>query len=355
MSARDLIRYAAALLLAAVVGVIGPAYAEEAPPAEEPPPAPAGPPDLRQVQVQVWISETNEQGLRDIGANLEFNRVVRGEDQGGSVQRATTQVFDPFNPEFRVTLPAPDPTGAEPPLRPDLSGSLQDGIQTQSGAGMTFSVINTGRGTVDGIFRGIERKADVDLISKPELLVVNGQAAQINAGGEFPYQSVQYNNQGVPILNVAWENLGVNINLTPLIRSDDLIQIDFTELDVTDIVRVDNIRGIDLPVFSQRKQTGSVLVPNGQALVIGGLSSRVVRRTERRVPIVGAVPLVGIPFRGRRAEAGNNHLLIFVSPTIVDLQELEPRSINALEFWRNREWANRERILREVEALEENL
>ena len=329
------------------------AQEEEAPPAEPAPPA--GPPDLRQVQVQVWISETNEQGLRDIGTNLDFNRIVRGVEQSHSVQRVRTQVFDPFNPDFTVTLPAPDPTGENPPLRPDQSGSLADGIQTQSGAGMSFSVISTDRGTIDGVFRSTERTADVDLISKPELLVVNGQSAQINAGGEFPYQSVQYNNQGVPILNVAWENLGVNINLTPLIRTDDLIQIEFTELDVTDIVRVDNIRGIDLPVFSQRKQTGSVLVPNGQALVIGGLSSRVVRRTERRVPIVGALPLVGIPFRGRRAEAGNNHLLIFVSPTVVNLQEMEPRSINALNFWQNREWTNRQRIMREVEALEENL
>ena len=355
MNTGRLYRFAWLIALLLLGGGLAVAEEEAAEAETEAEAAPAGPPDLRQVQVQVWISETNEQGLRDIGTNLDFNRVVRGEEQSHSVQRVRTQVFDPFNPDFLVTMPAPDPTGESPPLRPDQSGSLADGIQTQAGAGMTFSILSTDYGTIDGIFRSFERTSDVDLISKPELLVVNGQSAQINAGGEFPYQSVQYNNQGVPILNVAWENLGVNINLTPVIRSDDLIQINFTELDVTDIVRVDNIRGIDLPVFSQRKQTGEVLVPNGQALVIGGLSSRVVRRTERRVPIVGALPLVGIPFRGRRADAGNNHLLIFVSPTVVDLQEMEPRSINALNFWQNREWSNRERIRREVQALDENL
>ena len=70
-------------------------------------------------------------------------------------------------------------------------------------------------------------------------------------------------------------------------------------------------------MFAKRSQTGSVLVPNGQALVIGGLSSRVTRRTERRVPILGKVPVLGIAFRGRRSEVQNIHLLIFVSPTVV--------------------------------------
>jgi len=317
--------------------------------------APPQPPDLRQVQLQVWISETSETGLRDIGVNLDYQRFVRGVEQdGASLERVTTNVFDPRDPDFQVTLPAPDTNPPPDNLRPDQEGNLNDGIQTQEGAGLTFSIIDSGRGTIDGVFRAIERKSDLDLISKPELLVAQGKVATIRAGGEFPYQSVQYN-KNVPVLNVAWRDIGVNINVTPTIENNGLVRLAFTELDVTDIVRVDNIRGIDLPVFSTRKQTGHVLVPDGQALVVGGLSSRVVLRSERRVPVIGQLPVIGIPFRGTNAQATNNHLLIFVLPTIVDLREMKPSTVNALNFWRAREWNQTDRIQREVEALEEGL
>src|SRR5690349_12316130 len=68
------------------------------------PPA-AGPASFRQVQMHIWISETNEQGLRDIGTNLKY---TRNDDDGHPIQQVSTNVFDPLNPDFHVTLPAPD-------------------------------------------------------------------------------------------------------------------------------------------------------------------------------------------------------------------------------------------------------
>src|SRR5690606_28199451 len=110
-----------------------------------------------------------------------------------------------------------------------------DGVQTQSGAGMTFSIISSDIGRIDGVFRSIERNNDVDLISKPELLVIEGQPAQIQAGGKVPYQSLQYDNRGLPQLLVAFQNIGVNMNITPTVRTDNLVELNITELNVQDV------------------------------------------------------------------------------------------------------------------------
>lgn len=329
----------------------------EAPPAEAPPAPPPPPPlpPLSQVQIQVWISETGEQGLRDLGANLSYTRFVDGDEQSGSVQQIDTTVQDLVNPKFTVTMPAPNPTLFGTPARPDRSGTIADGVQTQEGAGLTFSIIKTDYGTVDGAFRSVERKSDLDLISKPELLVINGTPATIHAGGQVPYQSIIYNNQGQGQLHVVWQDIGVKLGLVPTIRENEMVELNLTELLVSDVARVDNIRGIDLPVFSTRQQTGTVLVPNGQTLVVGGLASRVVRKTERRVPIVGRVPVLGIPFRGRRSEASTSHLLIFVSPTIVDLLKLDQSAVDALEFWRRERWLHEREIDQEFELLGDDL
>ncbi len=304
---------------------------------------------FRQVQMHVWISETNEQGLRDIGTNLTYTRFA--DNSGDKVQQIVTNVFDPLNPRFSVTLPAPSQTNFSGPLRPDLNSDV-GGIQTQAGAGLTFSLIESNHGQIDGTIRAIEQNNDVDLISKPELLVIDGMIAEIKAGGKVPYQDLQYDNKGVPRLNVAFKDVGVSMKIRPTIRDDNLIRLEIVQLEVTDVSRVDNIRGVDLPVFAKRSQTGIVLVPEGQAMVIGGLSSQVTRRTERRVPILGRIPIVGILFRGRQSEIQKTHLMIFVSPTIVDLREMTPSAANALDFWRNGSWNNEEAIADEMRLMQ---
>lgn len=326
------------LIAAACTCCFSSVFAQDSPP-------PGGLVDIRQVQMHVWISETNEQGLRDIGANLSYKRF--SDNSNDSLQQISTNVFDPNEEQFSVTLPAPDQTNFNEPLRPDLNSEI-GGIQTQAGAGLSFTLIESGHGQIDGIIRAIEQNNDVDLISKPELLVINGAQAIIQAGGKVPYQNVTYDTKGVPNLNVAFKDVGVTMEITPTIQGDNMIKLDIEKLEVTDVSRVDNIRGIDLPVFAKRSQTGLVLVPDGQALVIGGLSSRVTRRSERRVPLLGKIPILGFAFRSRRSEIQSTHLMIFVLPTVVDLREMTPVARDALDFWKNGSWRNQEDIEKEI-------
>ena len=321
-------------------------FAQEQPSVELQRPQPAS---FLQVQMHVWISETNEQGLRDIGTNLTYTRF--SDNSGDRVQQILTDVFDPLNPLFNVTLPAPDQTNFNAPLRPDRDSNI-GGIQTQAGAGLTFSLIESNHGQIDGTIRAIEQNNDIDLISKPEILVIEKSTAEIKAGGKVPYQDIQYDNKGEPHLNVAFKDVGVSMRITPTIRDDNLIKLNIEQLEVTDVIGINNIRGVDLPVFAKRSQTGIVLVPEGQALVIGGLSSQVTRRTERRVPILGRVPVLGILFRSRRSEIQKTHLLIFVLPTVVDLRAMTPSAANALDFWRNGSWNNEEAIADEMRLMQ---
>ncbi len=371
-------------VLAVFAICVSSARAQDPPPAEvappPPPPTPNATEDIRQVQIQIWITQTDEDGLRELGTNLNYTRFVRGNEQSGSLERIESNTFDIFdtNPNdnrpqtFEVALPAPDanpfrdnvrltpdsasvfaPSGNNLAARPNRPGEFN--VNSYQGAGLSWSIIDADRGTLDGIFRGVETKTDSDLISKPEMLVINESTAEIQAGEEFPYQKVTYDN-GNPILQVDWKKIGVNLKLKPTILSDeDLIEVDIQNLQVIDRLRDTPVSGFSVPVFSTRSQNGSVLVPNGQTLVVGGLSSRVERATERRVPIVGRLPIVGIPFRGRKAEAFFSHLLIFVSPTVVDLRAMTPPMESAVNFWRDSEWRNSDAFADEVSILDDEI
>lgn len=349
-------RFHSLLVLMLLVGLMAPVFAEEAPaeapPAEEaPPPPPPGPVDIRQVQMKVWISETSEGGIRDIGTNLDFTRFVRGEEMRGSVQQVTTATMNQAAAFGTVSMPYPSSSLFGAPLRPDLNPSTPE-LEAFPGLGLEFSIIDADYGTIDGIFQTLETRSDLDVISKPEILVANTLPAEIKAGGQVPFQDVTFPTAATR-LQVSWRDIGVNLNLTPTIMPNNFVQLAITQLEVSDILRFENLRGADLPLFSTRSQSGMVFVPDGTTLVVGGLTSRTVRKTERRVPILGRVPLLGIPFRSRKSEAEVSSLLVFVSPTIVDLRAPSPQAKTAMHFWRERgsEWANRPRIDREVDAM----
>ncbi len=371
-----LIRYISILVLLAIAGTMASVAAEEAAPeapsseapadeAPAPEPAPEAPQaqapeplsDIRQVQVQVWISEASESGLRKLGANLSYTRFTPSEffgeppvEQSGSLRQISTNVFSPATDFGTVTLPTPImPPGVVDPTMP-----LRQGPQP-SGFGLEANIIATSTGTLEGAFRAIENKSDLDLISKPELMVINGGVAEIKAGQQVPYQTVSYP-KGEPVLSVQWRDVGVNMKLQPTIMPNDFVQLHLQQLEVSENVP-EKVKNLDLPVFSKRSQTGFVLVPNGQTLVIGGLSSRVVTRAERRVPLLGRIPVAGMPFRRRNSEASVTHLLIFVSPTVVDLRSLSKEAVSAMEFWRDRgsEWKFADEVSKEIEVMADEL
>lgn len=309
--------------------------------------------------------------MREIGSNLNYTRFVRGREQSGSVERVRTETFNATERDLRATLPAPDSNPYPDNLRltPESDTEWTPGttigadtsrpgeflINVQRGAGLTYTILDKDRGTIDGILRGIETTSDSDLMSKPELLISNNGMAEIRAGDEIPFQTVAYTTTTIPTLKITWRNLGVNIQLKPTILAPDLIGITIPNLDVSDRLKETPIQGLQVPVFSARRQIGSVLVPNAQTLVIGGLSSRVVRKTEKRVPIIGKLPVLGIPFRSRSNEATNSQLLIFISPTIVDLRTMKPEMDSALNFWQSNEWQNSGQVQQEVELMNEDL
>ncbi|MCP4644282.1 MAG: type II and III secretion system protein [bacterium] len=357
-----------------------PAPAAPAPAAEAPPPEPELK-SLAQVQIQVWISQIDERGDREIGTNLNYTRFKRRgqthpglESTGDALERVGTNTF---TPDFAASVPAPDGGWANGPINgynfvdghPDdarltpesrtvwTPRNVQAGTRIpnqQEGAGLSWSIVDSDRGTIDGIFRSLEKRTDSDLISKPELLVVDGAQATINAGDEYPYQAVAYKN-GQPQLSITWRKLGVEMELTPTIASPELVQLNITKLDVVDLLTRKDINNLLIPVFSTRSQTGMVMVPDGETLVIGGLNSQIERRVEKRVPIAGRIPLLGVLFRGRTNDALKSHLLIFVSPTIVDVREYTDRMEKAMNFWREEQWTNADAIESEIDSMPNEL
>jgi DNA primase len=70
----------------------------------------------------------------------------------------------------------------------------------------------------------------------------------------------------------------------------------------------------------------TVMVENGQTIVLGGLIDNKVTKTKRKVPVLGSIPLLGKLFRYKKASKGKQNLMVFLRPVILS----DPRTQNAV-------------------------
>jgi general secretion pathway protein D len=73
-----------------------------------------------------------------------------------------------------------------------------------------------------------------------------------------------------------------------------------------------------LPHFRVRQITSSVIVWDGQTIVLGGLISDNITRVKDKIPVLGDLPLLGRFFRNESSQTQKKNLVIFVTPTIID-------------------------------------
>ena len=73
---------------------------------------------------------------------------------------------------------------------------------------------------------------------------------------------------------------------------------------------------VDL-ITNQRIVETTVIVDDGEILVLGGLLEDVLRESDQKVPVLGSIPLVGNLFRARKTEKVKTNLMIFIRPTIL--------------------------------------
>ncbi|MCK5557708.1 MAG: type II and III secretion system protein [Candidatus Hydrogenedentes bacterium] len=270
----------------------------------------------RQVLVEVLILEIETDRASEIGTDLVYARGSRGREAGSAVHEASLRTLR-FDVDNLVTFPTAD-TGpsAGATIRPD---STVLGIPHPL-VGMTLEgdIIIGDSGTIFARMRALIDEGDARLISRPIVAVQTGKTAEIHVGGEIPYQSLRFDDEGRPIMSVAFEKVGVDMVVTPEILPGDVVKLTLDPVEFSSLSRTENIRGVDLPFFRSRSQSTTVRVPDTQTCIIGGLHSRETRRTVRRIPILGRIPVLGFFFRSTETSSVITDLKILITPTIFE-------------------------------------
>ncbi len=151
----------------------------------------------------------------------------------------------------------------------------------------------------------------VQIKANPRIVTADGLPADIAVGKEQYYQLL-YSGGAYPTYRLEKIEYGVSLTITPYVANNGDITV-YAEPRVSDVVG----SGPDnLPIISKRAARTRVVVKDGESFVIGGLVMRHEQLQQRRIPLLGSIPIIGFFFSNTRKLVTNNEVVIIITPRL---------------------------------------
>ncbi len=169
------------------------------------------------------------------------------------------------------------------------------------------------------LVRALEADANANILSTPTLLTLDNEEAAIVIGQNVPFITGQYALTGAattptPFQTVERRDVGLTLRVKPQISEGGTVRLQiYQEVSSVDTTTT-NPAGV---TTNKRAVASTVLVDDGQIVVIGGLIQDAVSVGEQKVPLLGDLPLLGGLFRYRTRSRTKTNLMIFLRPTLV--------------------------------------
>lgn len=271
---------------------------------------------VRQVQIESRIVIARHDFNHQLG--VRFGVTGARQDSRGNLYTtsATSRAVDSMGQSAIANRLAGRGTST-PVSVPSLDDRLNVNLPVSNPAGsLAFSILAADY-LLDLELSALETEGRGEVISTPRLITANQQQARIRQGVEIPFESVQGGTQAGAV-NIEFKEAVLELEVTPLITPDNRVQLDLDVKQDTVGEIFETGRGGSVPSIDTRQLRTSVLVDNGQTVVLGGIYQEERNFTSTRVPVLGDVPVMGHLFRRRGTDDQKRELLIFVTPTILD-------------------------------------
>ncbi len=180
--------------------------------------------------------------------------------------------------------------------------------------GIILGWVENGLLTLDAQLSALEQQGVARVVSKPTIITLDRETAEIKQGYKIPYL-VYVPNVATP--TTSFIDAGLKLDVTPHITPEGKILLDLT-IEKTTPDWAHNVQGVP-SLYTHTIQT-SAMVNNGETLVIGGIKIKDISETVDSVPGLSRLPLIGELFKRHSKSMSNTELLIFITPKIISVE-----------------------------------
>jgi len=269
----------------------------------------------RQVLISAKLVEVNADSGLNYGVQWDAFNIQNGKVAGqqgttfigspvGSAN--TSSVIQPLNQNAGVQLDSLGfPLGA---------GGRGTGVNLGNTA---FGALTLGRVTnnfmLNATLTAAATEGKAKVLSEPKISTLNNQAANINVTTQTPYTTTNISATGAQSITVTYVTTGIKLTVTPSINADGRITLNINP----EVSQPSAAAPGAAPAIDARTAQTTVLVRDGETIVIGGLISDSFRDTIAKVPLLGDIPILGWLFKKKTKTRVRVELLIFVTTRIL--------------------------------------
>ena len=194
-----------------------------------------------------------------------------------------------------------------------------------AGPGLNIGTIH-GTVTIGGVqilnlgllARALQTDANANILSTPTLLTLDNEEAKIVVGQNLPFITGQYAVSGAattpsPFQTIERKDVGLTLKIRPQISEGGVVRLQIFQ-EVSSVADVNNPAGV---ITNTRSIQSTVLVDDGQIIVLGGLIQDSINGGVSQVPLLGDIPLLGGLFRYNNHSRTKTNLMVFLRPTIL--------------------------------------
>jgi type II secretory pathway component GspD/PulD (secretin) len=229
-----------------------------------------------------------------------------------------------------------------------LSSTPETGPETATdtiGHATAFNSVGTGGdvsvifGTVRNVLHLVQQKRNVNILADPKMLVVSGKSATINAVEQIPYRELTDTGAGGQgaLTSTQFKDVGVKLQVSVIVTDDN--DIFLTVSSEQSVKTGDSADGI--PVTDSRKIDTSLLLKDGETVVIGGLRREEKTRQVSQIPLLGDLPLIGFLFKSTTVGKSKSELVVLLSPQLSRGGPVPTEAAARIENVHREDWLSR--------------
>lgn len=171
------------------------------------------------------------------------------------------------------------------------------------------------KGNAEAYVEALQNKTGYNLLANPKVLAVSGKPANIISGSKLGYKTTLTTTTGTS-QNVDFLEVGTKLSFTPYISSDGTIK-----MEIHPEVSEGSITTDGLPQKQTTEATTTVIVRDGDTVIIGGLIKNKSTETEKGVPVIMNIPIIGNFFKRKELTWEKTEIIAMLTPHIMTSQK----------------------------------
>ena len=276
-----------------------------------------------QVLVEALIVEVSDKLARELGVQFLFT----GDGDNAPI---AAQKFGSPNPELLSTIGSEisDDSSTASTMKTRATNSLL-GLE---GLAIGVAKYRANAESFAAILNLVSQDGDSNILSTPSIMTMDNEESSIIVGQEIPIttgETLSGSNSN-PFRSVTRQEVGVKLQVRPQINEGNAVKMYIVQ-EVSSIFGPIGDTSSDL-ITNKRNIKTTVLVDDGETIVLAGLIDDDVQETINKVPVLGNIPLLGRVFTSTTTTRTKRNLMVFLRPTIVrdseDVRSISNRKYN---------------------------